>query len=188
MDLPIIILVGISLAIDCFAVSLAAATSNPSRRIHLALVMGAFFGLFQAGMMLLGWVAGSAMVNQISGFDHWFAFIILSLIGGKMIYEGLFGGEERKKPDYFSLSTLLILAVATSIDSLGVGLSLAFVAQNIFLVAFLTGVISFIFACTGAMLGGILSRRYGERFEILGGIILIGIGLRILLEHNAILF
>lgn len=187
MDFPLILLVGMSLAVDCFAVSLAAAAAAPTQRVNLALVLGAAFGLFQAGMMVLGWLAGSALVEQISGIDHWLAFVILSLIGGKMIYEGLKGEEGREKRDCLLLPTVVILAVATSIDSLGVGLTLAFVAQDILLFASVAGTMAFFFAGAGAMLGGILAAKYGEWFEALGGIILIGIGLRILIEHLAIL-
>lgn len=186
MDFLLIALIGISLAVDCFAVSLSASTADPSRRLRIALVLGSAFGMFQAGMMLLGWAAGSALVEQISVFDHWIAFFILSLIGGKMIYEGLTGEEGCRKSDCLYLPTLFILAVVTSIDSLGVGLSLAFVAQDIFMVATVAGLMSFIFAFAGAMLGGILAGKFGKRFEILGGIILIGIGLRIIVEHLAI--
>lgn len=187
MDLLLIIFLGISLAMDCFAVSLAAATSYPSKKISLAVIMGTFFGVFQAGMMLLGWGLGSGLTDLISDYDHWIAFIILSLIGGKMIYGGIWGDADGRKPDYFALSTLLVLAIVTSIDSLGVGLSLAFVAENILAVAAAAGVISFLFACAGAMLGGIMTGWFGEKIEILGGMILIGIGLRILLEHHTLL-
>ncbi|HOT03628.1 MAG TPA: manganese efflux pump [Methanolinea sp.] len=185
MDFILIVLVGISLAVDCFAVSLAAASSTPTRRMNIALGLGTTFGLFQAGMMVLGWLAGSALVEQISGIDHWLACVILLIIGGKMIYEGVMGGEERERRDCLLLPTLVLLAVATSIDSLGVGLTLAFVTQDILLFASVAGVMAFFFACAGAMLGGILAAKYGEGFEVLGGIILIGIGIRILLEHIA---
>ena len=187
MDLLLIILIGISLAMDCLAVSLAAATSNPSQKIRLAVILGISFGVFQAGMMLLGWGAGSTLIGALSGIDHWIAFIILALIGAKMIYEGIRADPDREKRDYFSLSSILILATATSIDSLGVGLSLGLLAGNILLVALVAGVISFLFACSGAMLGGFMSERFGKNFEILGGAILIGIGLKILLEHMALL-
>jgi len=120
-------------------------------------------------------------------FDHWIAFAILSLIGVKMLYEGIRGDADRMHRDYFAPSPLVILAVATSIDSLGVGLSLAFVEDSILAVAVAAGAISFIFSFTGAMLGGVMTRRFGEKTEILGGVILIGIGIRILLEHSALL-
>jgi len=183
MDLPLIILIGISLSMDCFAVSLAAATSTPLQRVRLAIILGVAFGSFQAGMMLLGWGAGTTLIGLISGIDHWIAFIILSLIGGKMIYEGIRGDSGREHTDFLSLSSILILAVATSIDSLGVGLSLGLIAGNILLVALAAGIISFLFASSGAMLGGFMSEKFGEKIEILGGVILIGIGLKILLEH-----
>jgi len=187
MDFALIVLVGISLAVDCFAVSLAAAAASPTQRVTLALVLGTAFGLFQAGMMLLGWLAGSALVEQISGIDHWLAFVILLIIGGKMIYEGVTGGEERERRDCLLLPTLVLLAVATSIDSLGVGLTLAFVTQDILIFASVAGIMAFLFACAGAMRGGILATKYGKGFEVLGVSILIGIGLRILLEHLAVI-
>lgn len=187
MDTSLIIFIGISLAMDCFAVSLAAGTSHSRRKFSLALILGTFFGVFQAGMMLMGWGLGSALYALIMHFDHWIAFAILSLIGVKMIYEGIRGDADRMHRDYFAPSPLVILAVATSIDSLGVGLSLAFVEDSILAVAVAAGAISFIFSFAGAMLGGVMTRRFGEKTEILGGVILIGIGIRILLEHSALL-
>lgn len=187
MDLPLIILIGISLAMDCFAVSLAATTSNPSQRLRLAIILGVAFGAFQAGMLLLGWGAGATLLGIISGIDHWIAFIILSLIGGKMIYEGITGDSGRKHMDFLSASSILVLAIATSIDSLGVGLSLGLLAGSILLVILAAGIIAFIFTFSGAMLGGFMSDKFGERIEILGGVILIGIGLRILFEHLSLI-
>lgn len=185
MDLPVMLLVCISLAIDCFAVSLAAASTMPSERLRIALVFGVSFGVFQTMMMIIGWYAGAGIVGLVSRVSPFVAFSILSLIGGKMIYEGAWGDDVMEERDYFAVATILVLSIATSIDSLGVGLSLAFIDGNILIIAGYAGIFSFLFACAGAFLGGILARKYGERFEILGGIILIGIGIWILLEHAA---
>ncbi len=185
MEIPLVILIGISLAMDCFAVSLAASAACPSRRIRIALAFGISFGVFQSGMMILGWSLGTAIVALVSGVARWIAFGILSLIGGKMIWEGVWEREAGWNADCLSPATILILATATSIDSLGVGLSLGFVDSAIYLITFVVGAVAFIFSCLGAVLGGALAEKFGKKFEVLGGIILIGIGVWILLGHLA---
>ncbi|MCQ8894505.1 MAG: manganese efflux pump MntP family protein [Methanolinea sp.] len=185
MEILLVVLIGISLAIDCFAVSISAASSCPGKKIPLSLVLGTFFGVFQAGMILAGYFGGSSLVGVIGGFDHWVAFGILCLVGGKMVYEGLYGEEGVRKTDFFSLPTLGVLSLATSMDALGVGLSLAFIADGIFLVALGAGLISFLFAISGVALGDRLALHYGKRFEVIGGLILVAIGIRILTGHLA---
>jgi putative Mn2+ efflux pump MntP len=182
MDSLILLLISIGLAMDCLAVSLAVGTRKSIPRIRIAILLAAMFGGFQCIMNIVGWAAGEWLLPYISGFDHWIAFILLAAIGGKMIYEGV-RGEERQENIRLQPATLLLLAVATSIDSLGVGLSFALLATFILIPALVIGAVSAIFSFAGVLLGNRLAEHFDERVEILGGIILIGIGLRILLEH-----
>jgi putative Mn2+ efflux pump MntP len=183
MDLFLSLLLGAGLAMDCLAVSLAASTTNPALKIRIAFVLGVSFALFQTGMTLAGWAAGSSVVSLIGEYDHWVAFLILGIIGGKMVYEGSTGGEERDPVDYLSIPTVILLSLATSMDALGVGLTLGFLESGILGTALIIGLVSFLFSCGGAVLGGSLARQFGSRIEVLGGIILIVIGARILVGH-----
>ena len=181
MELLTVFIIAIILALDCFAVSLAAGTSQVSGRLRLAIILAVSFGLSQFAMTVAGWAAGAQTVSLISGFDHWVAFCILAFIGGKMIYEGYRGEEERVV--IYNASTILILSVATSVDALGAGLSLAFLEANIWLSSVIIGITSFFFALYGVLLGKRLGQRFGRRMEIVGGMILFIIGIRIIAGH-----
>ena len=182
MEISLVLLVAIGLAMDCFAVSLAAGTTISIGKTRAALIIAACFGSFQAIMALLGWMAGTWLAPLIASFDHWAAFIILSLIGGKMIVEG-FSGEAERRRDYLSMPVLLLLSIATSIDSLGVGLSLALISSGIIFEALVIGLVSLLLTFAGVMIGGRLASRFGRPVETAGGIILILIGIRILAGH-----
>mgnify|MGYP001767142151 FL=1 len=184
MEILTVAIIAIALAFDCFAVSLGAGTVIKERRILSAAVMGLFFGGFQMGMALAGWAAGSWIASMIGFIDHWIAFCILAVIGVKMMYEG-FIGEETPDRNYLNLTTLIILAIATSIDSLGVGLSFALLSTGIVLPALIIGITSFIFSFLGVLLGSRLAAHFGRPVEIAGGIVLVGIGIRILAGHLA---
>lgn len=182
MELVTVFAIAVALAMDCFAVSLAAGMVIKERRLFSATIMGIFFGTFQAVMAITGWAAG-IRIAEITGFiDHWIAFVILAIVGGKMIFEGLHG-EEYPDRNYLSVSLLLILSIATSIDSFGVGLSLALLSISILSAAAIIGCISYIFSFSGVMLGSRLSAWFGSPVEIAGGLLLILIGFRILFEH-----
>ena len=184
MDLLSNLLIAIGLAMDCFAVSIVAGTSRTLPKARAALVIPLLFGGFQIGMNLIGWLAGTQLVNLIAGFDHWVAFLLLAVIGGKMIWEGGKDEGERGEIRYFAIGTLLVLSIATSIDSLGVGLSFALIGSGILIPVILIGLASWAFSILGILLGDRLAQLFGGRIEILGGLILIGIGIRILLEHG----
>ena len=183
MDLPTLILIGIGLAMDCLAVALAAGTSVRTDRNRAALIVAVSFGGFQAGMTLAGWVLGDEFSVFVSGLDHWVAFFLLCIIGTRMIVESARGGEVHPKSDILVPSSLIFLSVATSIDALAVGLSLALLQVDILPASAIIGGISFIFAYAGVVMGAHLHRSIERTAELAGGLILILIGVRILLEH-----
>ena len=182
MDLLTIVLIGIGLAMDCFAVALARGSQPGIDRARLALVFAAVFGLFQAGMTVLGWGAGSLFMAAIAPYARWAAFVILSAIGLKMVAGGLKTAEPGGPGQACTLPAceILLLAVATSLDALAAGLGFAFLDTGIVLPAITIGVIAAVFAVAGVFLGTKLETILGNRIEIPGGLILIAIGIRIL--------
>jgi putative Mn2+ efflux pump MntP len=186
-DLDItIILIAIALAMDSFSASITRgfATNKPIPIIE-ALKTGFFFGLFQALMPIIGWFTGVNIIDFISGFDHWIAFGLLFAIGLRMIYESLHR-EAKQVVSSSSFKVLLILSVATSIDALAVGLSLAFIEASIIVPAIIIGIITFSLSFLGVFIGK-KSGNYFEKIGVLGGTILIVIGIRILIEHLGII-
>jgi manganese efflux pump family protein len=186
MDFWWLLILAVSLAMDCFAVSLGIGSSplptTPRRVFRIAY----HFGFFQFAMCCLGWLLGSTVVNFISGFDHWIAFTLLAWVGVRMIREGLTGEEEEvEREDPSRGKTLIMLSLATSMDSLGVGLSLALLKINILVASLLIGLVSLIFSAIGMLVGNKLNEKFGERMEIAGGVVLLLIGLRILITHLA---
>lgn len=182
MDLVTPILIGIALSMDCLAVSLAVGTSTKQNLLKTALIIALCFGVFQAGMTLIGWAAGTGLTMVIAGFDHWVAFILLVVIGAKMIHEGLGNGEDEKVGPLQFLP-VMILSLATSIDALAVGVSFAFLHMSVLVPAVIIGIVAFILSFAGVMTGMKLASVLGRRIEIAGGLILIVIGLNILLSH-----
>ncbi len=179
-----IFLIAIGLAMDCFAVSLGVGTAGTASGPRPTFRLFFHFGIFQAGMTLLGWLAGKTVVTYIAGIDHWVAFVLLAFVGGRMLRGGLQkAGESPAIPDPSRGLTLVMLSVATSIDALAVGLSLALLSVNVFWAAALIGGVSAVLSLVGLLLGNQLGLRFGKSMEILGGIILIGIGLRVLITH-----
>jgi manganese efflux pump family protein len=183
MNLFDIILIAIGLSMDCFAVSIACGITMKKLNFKPIFRIAFMFGLFQAIMPLLGWLAGSTFQHLIDGFDHWLAFGILLFLGGRMIYEYFFVHPENKKMNPYKLRVILALSIATSIDALAVGLSFAFLKIDLWFSVIIIGLTSFLFSVIGLLFG----HRYGKRFkipaELFGGIVLIGIGTKILLEH-----
>ncbi len=170
---------------DAFAVSIASGFTNRPLKIPFVLKMAAFFGLFQSGMPAMGWLVGMGLRGLISSFDHWIAFGLLAFIGAKMIYEALWKDSEEKGQRVMSNYTLFILAVATSIDALAVGLSLSVLKVSIFAPIIIIGLVTFVLSILGAVIGGRVGPLLGKKVEILGGLILIGIGVKILMGHLA---
>jgi putative Mn2+ efflux pump MntP len=185
MDI-VTILIALGLAMDSFSVSITRGFTNTQGRLSTeALKVAFFFGLFQGIMPVVGWIAGVSIIDFISGVDHWIAFGLLTFIGLRMIYEAI-TAESKKLVSSSSFSVLLLLSIATSIDALAVGLSLSFLEVSIMTPAIVIGIITFSLSFLGMYIG----KRFGDFFEkigILGGIILIVIGIKILVEHMGIL-
>jgi len=185
MSFVFILGIALALAMDCFAVTLGLACGARGLTMKRAVRMAAYFGGFQFLMPVAGWFAGDRLLALIKDFDHWVAFGLLALIGGRMIYESFEMSEEEKacRPDQTQGSRLLVLALATSIDALAVGLSLGVIRTTILYPAAVIGATSFALTVAGARLGPVVGRVAGRRAELLGGLILIGIGIKILAEH-----
>jgi len=183
MDLLTPVLIGIGLSMDCFAVSLAVGSTTKSRLPRAALIIALCFGGFQAGMTVLGWVAGISVIGFISAYDHWIAFILLLVVGGKMIWEGMQGEEEEAHTDIFRFLPLVVLSLATSIDALAVGVSFGVLRTAVLAPALMIGIVCCAISFAGVMLGEKLEDLLGNRMEIAGGLILILIGVKILAEH-----
>ena len=183
LDLATLIIIAISLAMDCFAVSLGVGTSEFTKDIRTYFRLSFHFGLFQGGMALLGWLVGQTVVQYISSFDHWIAFILLAFVGGRMVHEGLDPNHEGCVRDPSRGKMLVILCVATSIDALAVGLSMSMVSVDIVQAVLLIGAASLVLSIIGLKLGHKLSKLFGKRMEVIGGVLLIGIGIRIVITH-----
>ena len=178
-------LIAVGLSMDAFAVSICKGLSVKKLEPKHTLLVGAYFGGFQFLMPVVGYLLGSRFYGLIHSVDHWVAFLLLAVIGGNMIKES-FGKAEELSND-FGLRTMLLLAVATSIDALAVGLSLAFLRVDILPAAGLIGVTTFVLSAVGVNIGHFFGARYKAAAERTGGIILILIGLKILLEHLGII-
>ena len=183
MDIISIIFIAFGLAMDAFAVSITSGLTIKSLKINNALKIAVFFGLFQAIMPLIGWLAGLSFRDFISGVDHWIAFGLLSIIGCKMIYESSKMDLNEKKIDPLNIYVLFILSIATSIDALAVGLSLSFLNVSIALPAIIIGIVTFLLSIFGVYFGNRFGHYFERKIEIIGGLILIGIGIKILIEH-----
>ena len=182
MDLFDLIVTGIALSMDAFAVSIGKGLSVQKVKAKHSLICGAWFGGFQALMPLLGFLLASSFAEYIKQYDHWIAFALLFLIGANMLREA-FSKEENEADASFSVKTMLLLAVATSIDALATGVSFAVTDTNIWLAVSIIGVTTFLFSAAGVKVGSIFGRKYQSKAEFLGGVILILIGVKILIEH-----
>jgi len=183
MDFVIIVGIAVGLAMDAFAVAVASGFSLEKLQVRQALRMALFFGGFQMLMPVVGWLAGLSLRNFITGYDHWVAFALLGFIGGKMIYESFSLTDRKKSADPFRPAMLLVLAIATSIDALAVGITFAFLTVSIIRPVLIIGVITFALSFTGVYLGRRLGHLFERKIELFGGVVLIAIGLKILLEH-----
>lgn len=186
MEYLSVLLIAVGLAMDAFAVAICKGLAMRKPGVKAILVIGLWFGFFQAVMPVIGYLLGSSFYSYISEYDHWIAFALLALIGANMIREAL-SGEEEGVDDSIGFRTMLVLAIATSIDALAVGISLAMTGDNIVQSAVMIGVVTFLISAAGVKMGSLVGDRFGSRAELVGGVILILIGLRILLDHLGIL-
>ena len=175
-------LIALALSMDAFAVAICKGLSVKKVGAKHILTVGIYFGGFQALMPLIGSLLGFKFERFIVSIDHWIAFVLLAVIGGGMIREAIAGGEDEAN-DSFSFKTMLPLALATSIDALAVGISFAFLGVDIVAAAVLIGVTTFVLSGAGIVVGNVFGAEYKSKAELAGGIVLILIGLKILLEH-----
>lgn len=185
-----LLIIAIGLSMDAFAVSIGKGLSLKKIKLSHALKVGLWFGGFQALMPLIGYFLGSTFAEAVSAFDHWVAFILLSLIGGNMIKESLEKDNDndcdcnKKNKNGWGLTTMFTLAVATSIDALAIGVTFAFFKVAIIAAIITIGITTFIFSVAGLKIGNIFGCKYKSHAELFGGAILILIGLKILIEHT----
>lgn len=185
MDTFTLLGIAVALAMDAFAVALAAGLTLDEMNGRHLFRLGWHFGLFQAMMPVFGWLAGMTVQHHIAAYDHWIAFGLLSFVGGKMIYEALFAmPDEVRSSDPTRGWSLVMLSVATSIDALAVGLTLAMLGVSIWMPALIIGLVAGVLTVAGMLLGRRIGGIWGKRVEVLGGLVLVAIGLRILLEHT----
>lgn len=182
MGIVSIILVAIGLSMDSFAVSITNGLTIRDLNVKRILIVSFFLAFFQALMLLVGWFAGIGIEKYIKEFDNWIAFLLLSFIGGKMIYEGL-KKKDNSKDIELKILTLIGQSLATSIDAFAVGISFAFLNLSISIAILIIGSITFAASIIGLQLGKYFGKRIGKSVEIFGGIILIGIGIKILIEY-----
>lgn len=184
-------LLGIGLAMDAFAVSVCKGLGMRRLNKKQTLIIGLYFGGFQALMPLIGWLLGSQFQKYITSIDHWIAFILLSFIGGKMMIEAIREWNEEETVDVMDApldhKNMLVLAVATSIDALAVGITFAFLDTPIIEAITIIGITTMVISIIGVVVGNFFGSRYKSKAEFIGGLILVLLGLKILLEHLGIL-
>ena len=183
-----LLLIAVGLSMDAFAVAVCKGLSVRKAEVKHGLLVGAYFGGFQALMPAIGYLLGSAFEQYIVAIDHWVAFVLLAFIGGNMLKEGFSREEEKEENTSFGFRAMLPLAVATSIDALAVGITFALLPEvNIFSAVGLIGVTTFCLSALGLKVGNIFGLKYKSKAEVAGGIILILMGLKILLEHLGVI-
>ena len=181
MDILSVALIAIGLAMDAFAVSIANGIVITQQRKKSALIISSFFAGFQMLMPIIGWLAGFSLQTIIVGIDHWIAFGLLTVIGAKMIHDST--KRETAHETTLRLHSLLTMSIATSIDALMVGLSFAFIQTEILLPVAIIGLVTFLLSFVGFFFGCGIGKVFGNRIKVVGGLVLIAIGVRILIEH-----
>ncbi len=183
MDLYMLFLIAIGLGMDVFTVSIAYGFVARKWKTSVAMKLALLFGLFHFLMPVIGWFAGVGFRSIISNFDHWIAFGLLAFVGGKMIFEACSISREKEKKQNSNLATLLLLSIATSIDALSVGFSLSFLQVSIITPAIVIASVTFSLSCLGFFIGCRFGHFYEKIMKVVGGLILMGIGIKILIDH-----
>ena len=186
MELLEIILIAIGLAMDAFAVSICKGLSMKKMNWKKALIVGLYFGIFQGLMPVIGYLLGTSFESLVTKIDHWIAFGLLVFIGGNMLKEA-FGNDSENCNDNVDFKTMVFLAIATSIDALAVGITFVFLKTNIILASLAIGIITFAICVIGVKIGNKFGDKYERKAETVGGLILIFMGIKILLEHLGII-
>ena len=183
MGLLEIIVIAIGLSMDAFAVSITLGLSATKLKKIQFLIPGIYFGFFQALMPFIGFITGTFFAHMVQQFEHWVAFVLLGLIGGNMIKESFSKEKDKTEGNPFHLVKMLILAIATSIDALVVGVTFAFFQINIIMALIIIGLTTFFISIAGVKIGNIFGEKYKSKAELFGGVVLIIIGLKVLIEH-----
>lgn len=183
MEIGELIVLSLGLGMDAFAVSICKGLSMKKMNWKKALIIGLYFGGFQAIMPVLGYSLSKGFENFVTSIDHWIAFILLSIIGGKMVKDAFSPENSKNCNEDVGFKTMIVLAIATSIDALAVGITFAFLNVNLILAIALIGSITFFLSVIGTKVGNVFGDRYENKAELLGGVILIFLGIKILLEH-----
>ncbi len=186
MSLLTLFITAVGLSMDAFAVSICKGLAMKKLSLKKACIVGLWFGGFQALMPLTGYLLGSRFEQYVTSIDHWIAFVLLTLIGLSMIREAL-SKEKDTANDSLDIKTMFLLAIATSIDALAVGVTYAFLKVDIVPAVCFIGIITFLLSAVGVKVGNVFGTRYKAKAEIFGGIILIAMGIRILVEHLGLL-
>lgn len=181
-----ILLISIGLAMDAFAVSICKGLSFKTMSWKKAIIVGLYFGFFQALMPLIGYFLGATFESVVTKVDHWIAFILLGIIGINMLKEA-FGNDEENQNDKVDFKTMIMLAIATSIDALAVGITFAFLKVNMVIATIMIGIVTFAICVIGVIIGNKFGDKYERKAEVVGGLILIFMGIKILLEHLGII-
>ena len=183
MSLIEIALIGVGLAMDAFAVSICKGLAMRKMNYRQAIIIAGFFGVFQALMPALGYLLGTTFASKIAAIDHWIAFILLGIIGASMIKEAFEDDSDELEDSKLRIGDLFMLAIATSIDALAVGITFAFFEVSLLTSVTLIGVITFIICIIGVKVGNVFGKKYKNKAELAGGIILILMGTKLLIEH-----
>lgn len=190
MNIVELLLIAVGLSMDAFAVAVCKGLSMKKCTVKKAAIVGAWFGIFQGRMPLIGYFLGVQFKETITSIDHWIAFILLGIIGGNMIREAFCEEEESEydaQQESLDMRTMFGLAIATSIDALAIGVTFAFLQVKIVPAVSFIGIVTFILSMIGVKVGNVFGEKYSKKAEIAGGVILILLGIKILLEHTGIL-
>ena len=187
MGIGELLILAVGVSMDALAVAICKGLAIQKLKLRHALIVGAWFGIFQALMPTIGWLLGSAFAELVTAVDHWIAFVLLAIIGGNMIREALSKDEEECCNCSLAFGAMLMLAIATSIDALAVGVTLALLEVNIVAVVLSIGLCTFIISAAGVKIGNVFGMRFKSKAELLGGVVLVLMGIKILLEHLGVI-